>query len=190
MGVLIIVIILVIVFMCWKSKKAPGSENQAQQRDEDEFDNYHENKNLQRQYGKLTKSMYWSLAEKNHAPQYAIDWLNYSLELGRDINTVFYYAVQSAENGMPYLCESEEEYEWLDEYLKSRRSATDITLIGFRYLGEPSASNCAHPYKLEYWRSQYMELVKQGDEKARNLLKRRADGFDVSSGFFSDNMWI
>ena len=188
MFILIMAIIVVIVLYALQKQKPNKSKNNEIVRGQVDRSSGGINKTTN---SKLSPSMYWSLAEKHHMPQYTIGWLNYSLELGRDIDTAFYYAVQSAENGMPYLCESEEEYEWLEDYLKSKRTAVDIMLIGSRYLGEPTANNIAHPYKLEYWRDQYMELVyRRGDQKARELLTRRPDGIDVSSGFFSDNMWI
>lgn len=135
---------------------------------------------------KLSESMLRLLKDRYNVSDIAISWLKYSLELGRDVDTCCYYAIESAKAGLPYLCESELELEYVRQVYKTNRIALEMQLLGYRYLGEPDKNNMAHPYKLEYWRRRYLELARR-DQEAYKMLKNK-EAIDISSGFITEEM--
>lgn len=103
-------------------------------------------------------------------PQYKIDWLLYSLNLGRRLENHGTYVVDSMKKDLPYFCETEYEY---DLFFNSEKpvmlgSIDGVMDFGLRY-GKHN-SNYSHPAKLEYWRQQLRDAALSGNLEAQGAL--------------------
>ena len=123
---------------------------------------------------KTTFDLIWYNGEQ---PQYKIDWLLYSLNLGRKLENNGTYVVDSMEKNLPYFCETEYEYDRFFDRLKPvlLGSIDGIMDLGLHYGAHNP--NYSHPAKREYWRQQLCDAALSGDLEVQGALCGQASRF-------------
>ncbi len=108
--------------------------------------------------------------DSNIREDYKIDWLLYSLNLGRELETEGYYVRESVKSGLPYFAETEEEF---DNFFKLdkpvlRGSVSGMMDICFYYHDVNTATS--HPMKRKYWQDSLVAMAESGNFEAQGAL--------------------
>ena len=103
-------------------------------------------------------------------PKYKIDWLLQSLGMGRELENLGTYVLDSIKNGLPYFCETEYEF---DKFFDSDKpvalgSIDGIMDICFFY--HEVNRDHSHPAKRQYWQQRLRELALSGNLEAQGAL--------------------
>lgn len=105
---------------------------------------------------------------RQNQPEYKTEWLRKSIEEGHEIDG--YYVIKSAENNLPYYCESEDEYERLcDNYTAALKdSVWGILLMIFYYHDRNEKTK--NPIKKAYWKNKLIHMAENGNREAQAVL--------------------
>ena len=106
-------------------------------------------------------------------PQYRIDWLLKSLDMGHELEYDGVFVTQSIDKNFPYFCETEEEFNGLskDDCLALKGSVAAIFGLGYLYSGSHMKSFLQE--KRDYWRNQILNMANDGNLEARAGLCRK-----------------
>ena len=126
------------------------------------------------------------LAMKN-VPKFALDWLADSIKKG--VNVEHLAVSFSVENGLPYLCDTEEET-WLFE--SEENPLQDSTEGIYRVLLKYKYGSAPNENKINYWLNHLLSLANGGNMMAQGLIcwkcgVIRSDG--KYDGVIPQNLW-
>jgi len=122
---------------------------------------------LQSPYYNQYKSAFDQILWNGNQPKYKIDWLLQSLDMGHSLEIDGFYILESMKKGLPYFCETEEEFDkfFVDQKSVLRGSVDGMLDLGFYY-------SCTQPHseKMKYWQQRLRKMADQGNHLVQGAL--------------------
>lgn len=114
------------------------------------------------------ESVFNLILGNGNQPQYKIDWLLQSLDMGRSLEADGFYVMASMEKNLPYFCETEHEFEkfFVDTKPVLKGSVDGMLDLGFFYV----MSTSLHPAKQQYWQQRLRDMAEAGNAEAQGAL--------------------
>lgn len=123
---------------------------------------------------------------------FVFEMLLWSIENGHLIDQNGYYVLESARIGLPYLCETEREFDEICKIfnkLKQGEQIKNILRLSSLY-GDYAQTSSKHPYKMRYWGNQLISYVNNGDIEAIAAILgiNKENSIAQNGAFFGDGV--
>lgn len=113
------------------------------------------------------RNLFDFISSNSSHPQYKIDWLLESLDMGHELEDNGFYVMDSIRNNLPYFCETESEF---DLFFDSRAPVLKGSVEGILQMISFYFYNLKHPSKRVFWLELLQELAQNGNLEAQAAL--------------------
>lgn len=173
MGVLVVIIIIGVIVYIFSGRKR-NTQGYSQGPDDSQQNNYPAkgvnncpaDTLINSRYYDRYKTVFDLVWYKGGQPQYKMDWLIESLDKGRELEEEGHYVWQSAEEDLPYFCETEREYDLFHDREKAvlRGSLNGIFEMISLYGWDAGHK---HESKCKYWTEMVRLFALEGNKEAQ-----------------------